>query len=342
MNNRLLNLDGIRAFACLLVVWTHMPFPTSREIVGPLGVGIFFTLSGFLMSHLYCSKSWDRQSVIAYGIARFSRSAPIYWVTITVCILLSTVVTDPEFPMRIEGIRQIARHFLFGGSVSVFWSISPEVQYYLFFILVWWAIAFRNTIYIAAPSVFGICVLLLLSHRSWPGLAMPSKLQFFLAGTLAGITPRLNWQTTAQKISLAALQIAALLILATPFFLYETKEQFYDSIELGLAIGFAIYCLSFNSPWTAPILASKLMRKIGQASFSIYLLHVLVFYFGAQMLHLDAEKFEPLWLALVIPAVGLPMLISSAIELPLQSVTRKALERTIGSSKFKVRPLKSA
>lgn len=341
MNNRLLNLDGIRAFACLLVVWTHMPFPISREIVGPLGVSIFFTLSGFLMAHLYCHKDWDKSSIVKYGIARFSRIAPIYWVTIASCIAISALIPDLEFPMRIEGIKQIVRHFLFGGSVSVFWSISPEVQYYIFFIFVWWAIAFRNKLSFAAPAAFGLCVLLLLSHRYWPGLAMPSKLQFFLAGSLAGIAPRIEWSSSVQRKSLAVLQIGSVIILTLPFFLYANKEAFYDSTELGLAIGLAVYCLSFNSRWTAPFLASSAMRKIGQASFSIYLLHVLVFYFGAQLLNLNAEKFELLWLPLAIPAVAIPMLISKYIEIPLQEVTRTALDSMFKTGSIKRRPLQA-
>ena len=80
------NLDGIRALACILVVLSHMPWPLAFVTLGETGVGVFFVLSGFLMSHLYAAAHWDWQAVSRYGIARFARIAPIYWVVITVCM----------------------------------------------------------------------------------------------------------------------------------------------------------------------------------------------------------------------------------------------------------------
>ena len=38
------NLDGIRALACLFVIISHMPWPGSLVLIGPVGVGVFFVL----------------------------------------------------------------------------------------------------------------------------------------------------------------------------------------------------------------------------------------------------------------------------------------------------------
>jgi peptidoglycan/LPS O-acetylase OafA/YrhL len=73
------------------------------------------------------------------------------------------------------------------------------------------------------------------------------------------------------------------------------------------------------------------MRKIGQASFSIYLMHILVFYFGGHLLGLRHGVYSPLWIPLGVFAVVLPMIASHYIEMPLQRMTRKWLEVVIPS-----------
>lgn len=320
------NLDGIRAMACLLVVISHMPLPGKSPTMGALGVAVFFVLSGFLMSYLYGRAKWDFEAVSLYIIARFSRIAPIYWLVVTVCIFISYYEPDSDFPMKVHGAQQIFRHYFFGGSGYVFWSIPPEIQYYIFFLLVWWAIAQRRKLIYALPLVALLCSALLLSHSSWPGLTLPNKIHLFLAGTIAGLIPRDSWQKSLDQSTLMALQLGALAVLVSPLWLYDSQPALYAATELGVALAVAVYLLSLPSAWTTLIFASSFMRKIGQASFSIYLMHVLVFYFGQRVWGLKQTKYDPIWLALGIAAVLLPMLASKYVEMPLQRKTRRSLE----------------
>lgn len=321
------NLDGIRAIACLLVVLTHIPLLVNMEVGGATGVAVFFVLSGFLMSHLYGGEKWDTNTVLRYGIARFSRIAPIYWLVISTCILISYSQPDTEFAMRIHGGIQILRHYLFGGSVSVFWSIPPEIQYYIFFIFMWWSIAKCKTLPYALPSSILLCAMFIITHTHWVGLALPNKLHLFLAGSIAGMAPRSEWRGKLQRQALFGLQLGAMLLLIAPIWLYTTKEEFYSATELGFSTALAVYLLSIPSLWTTFIFASPIMRKVGQASFSIYLMHVLVFHYGALLLGLSHEKYHPLWLLLGVTGVVLPMFASRYIEIPLQKKTRAMFER---------------
>lgn len=319
------NLDGIRALACIFVILSHMPWPIYIGLIGSVGVGVFFVLSGFLMSYLYANSDWDSNAVIKYGIARFSRIAPIYWLVISVCFLL-TQFSASDFPLQIEGLTSIARHYMFSGNVGIFWSIPLEVQYYVFFLFVWWCISHRSLLPYAVPLLIFVCALLLLTHNYWPNLSVPNKLHYFLAGSLAGMLPRKAWEGAHNRIVLCLLQIAALIVIFSPMYLFTETEALYDSIEMSIAFAIAIYLLSISSGWTSLLLATPLMRKIGQASFSIYLMHVLVFYYGAHLLGLDHKVYEPLWLLLGIAGMALPMIASHYIEIPLQRMTRKLLE----------------
>jgi peptidoglycan/LPS O-acetylase OafA/YrhL len=321
------NLDGIRAVACLLVVVSHVPWPGKPAALGAVGVALFFVLSGFLMSYLYARSSWTLAAAGRYAIARFSRIAPIYWLVVSLCIAISYLEPHTDFSMRIQGVQQITRHYLFGGSGYVFWSIPPEVQYYLFFPLLWWSMARQAQHAWALPLLAVLSAALLLTHTLWPGLALPHKLHFFLAGSLAGLMPRHRWDRPPDRTALTLLQIGALVLVMAPLWLYASQATMYDATELGLVFALGIYLLSLNSGWTRGVFASRWMRAIGHASFSIYLMHALVFHFGMRLLDLDPDAFQPGWLPLMVLAVVLPMVASRYIEIPLQKTTRQGLSR---------------
>jgi peptidoglycan/LPS O-acetylase OafA/YrhL len=332
------NLDGIRALACVLVVLSHMPWPFHFEMMGHMGVGVFFVLSGFLMGHLYAVAEWTPRAVARYAIARFARIAPIYWLVITVCVAISYSHPADDFVLRIEGLRAIARHYLFAGNVHIFWSIPLEVQYYVFFLLVWWAIAQRTQRVYALPLLALLCAAMLATHTHWAGLVLASKLHFFLAGTLAGLLPRPQWSGSGERRMLALLQLGAAVLLLLPLWQYSSNVDFYAAGALGLSLATAVYLLSVPSRWSAWVLATPWMRKIGQASFSIYLMHVLVFYYGAPLLGLQHTVFEPLWLLLGVAAVALPMVVSHWIEMPLQRHTRRWLQAGLERTPLSFKP----
>jgi peptidoglycan/LPS O-acetylase OafA/YrhL len=324
------NLDGIRAMACLLVVLVHMPLPGIAETVSATGVGIFFVLSGFLMSYLYGLVPWNAKSVCRYCIARFARIAPIYWLVITICILISYYEPDHDFTQKILGGYQIARHYLFSGSSGVFWSIAPEIQYYVFFLLIWWAIANRSKLPYALPLIVLVCSAFLLTHSLWPGLALPNKLHFFIAGSLAGLIPRVSWSDASDRAALFCLQLGAVFCLVAPLWLYPSGSEFYRTTEIAFAFATAVYLLSIPSRWTTFVFASPLARRIGQASFSIYLMHQLVFHFGMRVLGLSPNRYTPLWVVLGLVGVALPMIASRYVEVPLSRLTRRCLEEAFG------------
>lgn len=322
------NLDGVRAVACILVVLSHMPLPDHAKLIGTLGVGIFFVLSGFLMSYLYAESNFDSQSVIKYSIARFSRIAPIYWVVVFVCFILAKIDHD-NFPLVLEGVTSMARHILFSGNVGIFWSIPLEVQYYIFFIFVWWGLAYKLKVPYAVPIVILVCTFLMMTRTYWPNLSVPNKLHLFIAGTLAGMAPRWVWAGAANRLVLNLLQVAAVIVIAVPFFMFEKIAYVYDCVPLAFAYGIAIYLLSITSGWTSLVFANPVIRRIGQASFSIYLIHLLVLHYGERVFGLENTVFHPLWVAVAILAIVIPMIISVYIEMPLQKVTRQFLSHVL-------------
>lgn len=338
------NLDGLRAIACLLVVIAHLPMPWRLVSLGDTGVSIFFCLSGFLMAYLYGHSPWNVSTVSHYAIARFARIAPIYWAVIALCATLT--LFDKNFVMPIDSGWQLMRHLLFGGSVGVFWSISPEVQFYGFFLLLWLALRGSGNRPQTASMVLLLCAALLLTHSMWPGLSLPNKLHLFLAGALAGLAPRPDWRAARSGVWLSYLQGAALLLLIATSWVFKAmsmeelrKHALYAHVEVALILALVIYLLSFDSRWTRAIFASRPLRAIGRASFSIYLLHQIFLHYGAQWLDLDPAVFAPIWLGVGVAAVLMSMWVSRRIEMPLQKCVRQFLEqwRTVVISKWRAR-----
>jgi len=325
------NLDGLRAFACIFVVVSHIPTKFSLlSSIGSVGVGVFFTLSGFLMGYLYAQRPCDPLAVKKYAIARFARIVPIYWLVISLCVLIS-LLGAPDFPLQIDSLTSIVRHYGLGGNVGPFWSIPLEVQYYVFFVFIWFCLSMarKTKFWLILAAI--ICASLIVTNDQWPNLSLPNKLHFFLAGTIAGLCPREFWKAEARGGVLMVVQLVAVATILFPLTLNYGSDQFYDSLAISIAFAVAVYFISFDSLGSAVIFASKVIRKVGQASFSIYLIHVLVLYAGARLFGLNHEGFHLLWIPLAIAATVLPMLVSHYIEMPLQFTVRHYLERISAS-----------
>src|SRR5262249_27250718 len=75
-------LDTVRAFAVLLVLWHHWCQP--RHAPGPLGVWIFFVLSGYLITRILLKSRRDtsaenKHALKNFYIRRFLRIFPLYY-----------------------------------------------------------------------------------------------------------------------------------------------------------------------------------------------------------------------------------------------------------------------
>lgn len=135
-------LDGWRAIAIVLVLIYHSNNGEKKAwwqdySIGHLGVGIFFSLSGFLicskiLSDFDRSKFWNLKN---FYIRRFFRIIPAAWV-----FILTLLITG--FIWNIANLKEILssvfflRNYVSGGAgyyTSHFWSLAVEEHFYLLF-----------------------------------------------------------------------------------------------------------------------------------------------------------------------------------------------------------------
>lgn len=160
--SRLAGADGLRAIACVLVVWHHTSQKLNPENVSPIvgamhflgmrgevGVSLFFVLSGCLLSLPFWSAFVENKpfpSVKKYALNRAARIAPAFWLNLVICNLMAIAVFNLEFNWQ-----KFVSSFFFVNSYhySTFfptelngplWSIGLEVSCYLLLPIVLFAI----------------------------------------------------------------------------------------------------------------------------------------------------------------------------------------------------------
>src|SRR3954451_14016752 len=140
-------LDGLRAIAVLGVIAYHLNFSWASG--GLLGVGVFFTLSGYLITDLLLAQvARGGVKLAKFWLARARRLLPALFVMLIVVMAWVTVI-GPHQPsnFRIDlasAVGYVNNWWLIFHNVSYFaqfaspsplnhlWSLSVEEQFYIF------------------------------------------------------------------------------------------------------------------------------------------------------------------------------------------------------------------
>jgi peptidoglycan/LPS O-acetylase OafA/YrhL len=140
-------LDGLRAIAVLGVVFYHLRFGWAEG--GLLGVGVFFTLSGYLITDILLTQvNRGGIKLKSFWLARARRLLPALFLMLTVVMAWVTVI-GPHQPAdfrtaALSAVGYFNNWWLIFHHVSYFarfaptsplnhlWSLSVEEQFYIF------------------------------------------------------------------------------------------------------------------------------------------------------------------------------------------------------------------
>jgi peptidoglycan/LPS O-acetylase OafA/YrhL len=343
-------LDGLRAFAALLVVFSHtekVGLPTVfPSLTGGFGVMLFFMLSGFLMGYLYLQKPIDRPAIGHYISARVARIAPIYLLSVTLAYIASYLI-GTQFIYYID-TRSFLRLLAFSGSNHVFWSIPPEIQFYFTF-LVFWYLLQTNRIIKALPFVILTAGVILMVRPIFPGISIPSHFHIFFLGVALsvlvrnGTTSRISpsFAALVQVISLAALFSASLRIYPSKAFIasidWDDNAVFYGSVGAVICFGAFLLASTVHNRFGALVFANPFMRQIAKYSFSLYLLHEPVMAGTMNVLdEFGISRFVQIPIAVTL-SLGVAALSFHLFESKMQDLLRVPLARLISALMPKAR-----
>jgi peptidoglycan/LPS O-acetylase OafA/YrhL len=117
-------LDGLRALAVLAVIAYHLDLGWAPG--GLLGVGVFFTLSGYLITDLLLSQ-WEttgRMRLAEFWLRRARRLLPALFVMLAVVTAWVTLLDKSELPAIRGAVASAA------GYVSNWWLIAAHSSYF--------------------------------------------------------------------------------------------------------------------------------------------------------------------------------------------------------------------
>jgi peptidoglycan/LPS O-acetylase OafA/YrhL len=154
VNSRISDLDGLRGVAVLIVIALHVfkradyftenPILTSitgLTTVGWVGVDIFFTLSGFLITSILLQARNEANYFKNFYMRRALRIVPLYLVLILFVLFLAPKV-EPEFTSQLSILLPVLLLYQQNWIVpladlyltdylGVTWSLAIEEQFYL-------------------------------------------------------------------------------------------------------------------------------------------------------------------------------------------------------------------
>ncbi|RVD41407.1 MAG: acyltransferase [Mesorhizobium sp.] len=363
-------LDGLRALAAMWVLVGHCLLLTGWRVpvLGEpdLGVDLFIMLSGFLMVFHYQLRQdrepWQSpETWLKFWTRRYFRIAPLFYVMLFLALALGpylyesrTVIDDfllrsHQAPERYldSGLKNIVAHLLFlFGLLPNFayrtplpdWSLGLEMQFYAVFPAVMLLVRrldwIRSAVLIAALGGLVVFAMGQMSvHFPMPSF-LALKMQVFLCGMLlAGVLH----QSRPRPILYLAL---AMLLGALPYGgEYGPGKLLMREV---LVMGFFALVLYRILPGMAGVVAARIATTLGnrffhlmgELSFSIYLIHLLVLqpvaaFVITQYGHdLVAPLRFAIVLLIVLPTVSLLSWITyNLIEIPGQKAGRFVVQR---------------
>jgi peptidoglycan/LPS O-acetylase OafA/YrhL len=355
---RLPALTSLRFFAAFHVVLFHLYAMSILQgsglyrklaSIGYVGVGLFFSLSGFILVYTYAGREWTKRD---FWRARFARIYPAY--------LFSLLITAPGFFYVCLKMKDVDIPFFawfkthltlcsvlvptllqawVPGAALAWngpaWSLSVEAFFYLVFpLLVARMLGLRKETLL---WVWGACLIISLAPSSGYWLLKPdgvaqvddkslnlmwlnalkfnplARLPDFVMGACCGFLFLRNW--VDRKWATPLLVGGLLAFLAVVALSPQIPYPILHNSILAPAFSAIILGLALQPGWTS-FLEVKPLVLLGDASYTLYLLHsfILSMYFNAfgQLRHIS---FWGVTIGLMIP-VAVALLVYRFIEEP--------------------------
>ncbi len=360
-------LDGLRAVAVALVLGFHLQVPHLTG--GYLGVSVFFTLSGFLITQLLLSELADTGSVdiVHYLGRRARRLLPAGLLGLALVIGLSAADQfEPSRSLRRQiwaALLQVANwsDLLRGNSYTDLFSAPSPVAHY-------WSLAIEEQFYWFWPLALLVIVKVIHRRRPLPYLELVRLLVpivgalFLIAAVSAPLTARwwsndaaylATWARSAEILSGALLAvlsrrgvaIARLAPITLPALMAIVVIAVITPAGRGWAYGgglplFAVLTavllagLQGESP-ARTLLSAPPLVWVGKISYGIYVFHWPMIVW----LTPDRVGFGGFWLGLVrvVTAVALALVSYRLVEQPVRlgewfQRTRRVAPAAVGAT----------
>jgi peptidoglycan/LPS O-acetylase OafA/YrhL len=333
------DIEGLRAVAVISVVLYHLNFPSAPG--GFVGVDVFFTISGFLMTEIITKEiqkgKFDLRQFFQHRILRI-------WPAMLVAILATLLVglfLLPPIELAELGKSAIAS-LLMGGNVlfwlqsSYFapaaegnpllhlWSLGVEQQFYVLVPLLvpiavmGWRKDRRWTVVAMAIASFTLCIIMTPQKPVASFYLLPTRIWEFLLGSCVALY-RAELVVRASVTEIGSAAGVGMIITAVLFL--NGRLQFPGYWALLPCLGAALVIAANAGALTLAgrALASVPCVVIGRLSYSIYLWH----WPNLTFCRLEGASIEsgPVRLLILVSTLGCSYLSWRFVEAPFRNST---------------------
>ncbi len=293
-------LDGWRGIAALLVALYHLQFYNHLQELhfirnSFLFVDFFFVLSGFVIGHAYSKRLNTKDDFFLFIFRRIGRLWPLHIFVLLLFIILELIKyyllsrtgdlgqASPAFTNDYSLQSILANVFLI-HSLGLFdsltwnfpsWSISVEFYTYLIFLVIL-ALFKSNQLIKVLIVFFSLAIIYFfakdLDHATYDYGIFRCTAGFFLG--LLVYKFHTKYSNPAFLLKLANIIEPTLLACVTVFVIYFA----HGSVSLIAPFLFAlmVYIFSLEQGTISKFLKTKPIQKLGEWSYSIYMIHAFI------------------------------------------------------------------
>lgn len=283
----LLNIQALRAMAALMVVFVHLKVLAARAGLAPgwlefgnAGVDVFFVISGVIMVFTVERRETTAWNFLGHRIARI---VPFYWLMTFAVFAVALFAPALVQSTRADGwdlFRSLAfipyrkASGLMEPVVFVGWSLNYEMAFYLVFaatmLLKPRVLSFAACVaVIAGAAAFG-----LLAHPADPVVrfyAYAMTLEFAAGMAVGWAIPRLAVRRWMPPLAGVAAACAVVCLVAGAWVAPRVDRTLLAGIPAAILVASALVLERAGVKVGWP-----LVRKLGDASYAIYLTHFFV------------------------------------------------------------------
>jgi len=369
MHAKIINIQFLRAFAALLVVFYHTSahyFAVGGEHAGNLfsimshigyaGVDIFFVISGYIMWYT-TYKTQGFKKILEFIYARVTRIYPLYW---SFFFLLILIYWGKE---KLTQSDIIGSFFLTTSSLGdmllpVAWTLQYELYFYLFFSLLLFVP--RNyqikVLLLALVTIIFVQIYAIYDLHIYDKAHFNSVSRFYLFWTSPFITEFFLGAFVAyyfehRRIKYLIPVIISIILLILGALYYQdhriegTLEQGYYMPQRVLFMGtiamlLLVCAIELNA--RGILLFPKIAMKLGNASYSLYLSHTILLYLAyntgiRKNIH-DIGMYPGLGMSIIIGIIlWYTLLHYKYIELPLLKLSKKTRKKLFTYKQKKIK-----
>jgi exopolysaccharide production protein ExoZ len=290
--NRLYNLDYLRGFAAFGIMiyhylsWTIGDFKSDTFMgrFGVYGVSIFYILSGLTLYHVYYERmKFEKADIASFFKKRIFRIFPLLWLVTFTSILFSRKLPDfANLLLNLSGLFGfVSWDTYFSAGV---WSVGNELVFYAFFpFFVLFMKRIKPLMVLSTLVILGIYLYFtfvkitpdLTLSEQWKNYVNPLNQVFlFLGGFLIGFF----FHDTKIRNSIV---LTLIILTITTFAFYHATGDIINIVTGVNRLFFTLCCFLvcicfYKSSFKFPKFIHNPLILLGEASYSVYLLHPIV------------------------------------------------------------------